>query len=327
MALPLTLIVITGEIDLSIASMLGLASTLLGYLVLHGWSILPAMLAVLRRRRRRRRAQRGARHMGRAAIDRGHDRHAHAVSRARRGRARRAVGGRLLAVAHEDRRAADPAHPAGVVGRVLPRAGGRCSASCSTPRRSGARSSPSGCKPRRRSSPGSGSSGSSSSCTCCRGSIAAFAGILWTFRFATSRYDAGTGLELTVVAIVLFGGVSIFGGRGSIIGVVLSAGDRRLPAAGDDAAQDRPAGAQHRHRRVAPAERRGAQPRRGRRPPPQPLAAPTRARAATAPARGMAVAAARRPVVRVLAAPPPTTPTTAPTTPTSSSTPTTASKG
>ena len=32
MALPLTLIVITGEIDLSIASMLGLASTLVGYL-------------------------------------------------------------------------------------------------------------------------------------------------------------------------------------------------------------------------------------------------------------------------------------------------------
>jgi rhamnose transport system permease protein len=54
------------------------------------------------------------------------------------------------------------------------------------------------------------------------GLICAFAGILWTFRFATSRYDAGTGLELNVVAIVLFGGVSIFGGRGSIIGVVLA---------------------------------------------------------------------------------------------------------
>jgi rhamnose transport system permease protein len=54
------------------------------------------------------------------------------------------------------------------------------------------------------------------------GLICAFAGVLWTFRFATSRYDAGTGLELNVVAIVLFGGVSIFGGRGSIIGVVLA---------------------------------------------------------------------------------------------------------
>jgi rhamnose transport system permease protein len=54
------------------------------------------------------------------------------------------------------------------------------------------------------------------------GVISAFAGILWTLRFATSRYDAGTGLELTVVTIVLFGGVSIFGGRGSIGGVVLA---------------------------------------------------------------------------------------------------------
>ena len=33
---------------------------------------------------------------------------------------------------------------------------------------------------------------------------------------------SATGGELTVVAIVLFGGVSIFGGRGTIIGVVLS---------------------------------------------------------------------------------------------------------
>jgi rhamnose transport system permease protein len=54
------------------------------------------------------------------------------------------------------------------------------------------------------------------------GLISALTGILWTFRFSTSRYDAGTGLELSVVAIVLLGGVSIFGGRGSILGVVLS---------------------------------------------------------------------------------------------------------
>jgi rhamnose transport system permease protein len=54
------------------------------------------------------------------------------------------------------------------------------------------------------------------------GLVCSFAGILWTLRFATSRYDAGTGLELTVVTIVLFGGVSIFGGRGSVLGVVLA---------------------------------------------------------------------------------------------------------
>ncbi len=47
MALPLTLIIMTGEIDLSVASMLGLSSTLLGYLFKHGWPIALAMVIVL----------------------------------------------------------------------------------------------------------------------------------------------------------------------------------------------------------------------------------------------------------------------------------------
>jgi rhamnose transport system permease protein len=50
------------------------------------------------------------------------------------------------------------------------------------------------------------------------GVICAGAGILWTFQYASSRYDAGTGLELDVVTVVLFGGISIFGGKGTIIG-------------------------------------------------------------------------------------------------------------
>ena len=54
------------------------------------------------------------------------------------------------------------------------------------------------------------------------GVVCAFAGILLTLKNASVSYDAGTGLELNVVAIVLFGGVSIFGGRGTIVGVVLS---------------------------------------------------------------------------------------------------------
>ena len=82
MALPLTLIVMTGEIDLSVASMLGLSSTLLGYLFEHHWPIALAMVAVLDRRVLRRRAQRRARHQARAAVDRRDDRHAHALSRA-----------------------------------------------------------------------------------------------------------------------------------------------------------------------------------------------------------------------------------------------------
>lgn len=54
------------------------------------------------------------------------------------------------------------------------------------------------------------------------GVICAATGIIYSLQSASSIYTAGTGLELNVVAVVLFGGVSIFGGRGSVIGVVLS---------------------------------------------------------------------------------------------------------
>ena len=53
------------------------------------------------------------------------------------------------------------------------------------------------------------------------GFICALAGVLWTFRLDTAVQNNGLGLELNVVAIVLLAGVSIFGGKGSIIGVVL----------------------------------------------------------------------------------------------------------
>ena len=46
--------------------------------------------------------------------------------------------------------------------------------------------------------------------------------MLWTFRLATAVQNNGLGLELDVVAIVLLGGVSIFGGKGSLAGVVLA---------------------------------------------------------------------------------------------------------
>ena len=54
------------------------------------------------------------------------------------------------------------------------------------------------------------------------GFICALAGVLWTFRLSTAVQDNGLGLELSVVAIVLLAGVSIFGGKGSVIGVVLA---------------------------------------------------------------------------------------------------------
>ncbi|MDQ3694322.1 MAG: ABC transporter permease [Chloroflexota bacterium] len=54
------------------------------------------------------------------------------------------------------------------------------------------------------------------------GFIAAVAGILYTARISSSRADNALGFELDVIAAVLLGGVSIFGGRGTIIGVLLS---------------------------------------------------------------------------------------------------------
>jgi rhamnose transport system permease protein len=52
------------------------------------------------------------------------------------------------------------------------------------------------------------------------GAISALAGIYYTLRFGSARGDNATGLELQVIAAVLLGGVSIFGGRGAIHGVI-----------------------------------------------------------------------------------------------------------
>ncbi|TKC92457.1 ABC transporter permease [Trinickia terrae] len=54
------------------------------------------------------------------------------------------------------------------------------------------------------------------------GFVSALAGVVYTLRFTSARGDNGEGFELSVIAAVLFGGVSIFGGRGSMIGVLLS---------------------------------------------------------------------------------------------------------
>lgn len=52
------------------------------------------------------------------------------------------------------------------------------------------------------------------------GAVSGLAGVLWTFRYASARADNGVGLELAVVAAVLLGGVSIFGGKGALWGVL-----------------------------------------------------------------------------------------------------------
>jgi len=52
------------------------------------------------------------------------------------------------------------------------------------------------------------------------GAVSGLAGVLWTLRYSSARADNGAGLELAVVAAVLLGGVSIFGGKGTLPGVL-----------------------------------------------------------------------------------------------------------
>jgi rhamnose transport system permease protein len=53
------------------------------------------------------------------------------------------------------------------------------------------------------------------------GLVAGVAGVIFVSRVSTTRSDMGTGLELDVITAVVLGGTSIFGGRGTIIGTVL----------------------------------------------------------------------------------------------------------
>ena len=124
-ALPLTLIIITGEIDLSVASMLGLTGLFMAELFKHGWPIWPAMIAAVLLGGGARRVQRLPDHAHRPAIARRHDRDTDALPRHRAGDP---------AVGHDQRIPAGPsrtsassrsAHAHLVFGRHLPGARGR----------------------------------------------------------------------------------------------------------------------------------------------------------------------------------------------------------
>jgi rhamnose transport system permease protein len=56
------------------------------------------------------------------------------------------------------------------------------------------------------------------------GAVAALAGVVISLRNSTAAANVGQGFELIAVAAVVLGGVSIFGGKGSILGVVLALG-------------------------------------------------------------------------------------------------------
>ena len=55
------------------------------------------------------------------------------------------------------------------------------------------------------------------------GVVSALGGVFWTLRYGSARADNATGLEMQVVAAILLGGVSIFGGSGGLLGVIAGA--------------------------------------------------------------------------------------------------------
>lgn len=55
------------------------------------------------------------------------------------------------------------------------------------------------------------------------GAVAAFAGMLYAGRLHSGRFQWGEGDELSVIAAVILGGTSLFGGYGTVIGSVLGA--------------------------------------------------------------------------------------------------------
>jgi rhamnose transport system permease protein len=54
------------------------------------------------------------------------------------------------------------------------------------------------------------------------GGMAAFAGLLYAARVGAVRGDVANGFELDIITIVLLGGVSIFGGTGTLLGTLLA---------------------------------------------------------------------------------------------------------
>jgi len=55
------------------------------------------------------------------------------------------------------------------------------------------------------------------------GVVAAFAGMLYAGRLQSGRFQWGTGDELSVIAAVILGGTSLFGGRGQVVGSLFGA--------------------------------------------------------------------------------------------------------
>ena len=79
---------------------------------------------------------------------------------------------------------------------------------------------PSAATPTRRSIRAFACGGSSFRLFVVSGIVCAIAGIVFTARLANARANNAVGFELDIITIALLGGVSVFGGRGRLTGVL-----------------------------------------------------------------------------------------------------------
>lgn len=53
------------------------------------------------------------------------------------------------------------------------------------------------------------------------GALAGLAGALWVSKYASAQGDSGKGIEMDIIAACVIGGVSLNGGKGTVLGVIL----------------------------------------------------------------------------------------------------------
>jgi rhamnose transport system permease protein len=223
MALPMTLLIVTGEIDLSVASILGMSSAILGELVNHGWSVPLAIVAVIV--------------VGAAAGSF----NGFLVTRVGLPSLAVTIGtltlyrGIAIILLGPNTISTFPARYTDIGVTALPHTGGYLSYSVgiflvlavafavvlhATP--FGRSLFVMGANEEAARYAGIRVKRTKLWLFLLSGVICSLAGVLYTFRLSTAVQDNGLGLELNVVTVVLLGGVSIFGGRGTIVGVVLA---------------------------------------------------------------------------------------------------------
>ena len=274
LAIALTPVIVTGGIDLSVGSMMGLAAVMFG-VAYRDWQPAdrrPRVIACSPARRRC--AERRA---DRAAVDPAAHRHARdavAVPRHRRRVTQGAVNytGFPRAFSRSARATSWGVVPAQLPLFLVALASLRV---CCIDRSSAGRCTRSASAPKARATRAFRSAGASAWSTCCPGWSRAWRPSS-TWRISgQAQSDAGTGYELDAITAVVLGGTSVFGGRGTIGGTVLGlfalvrAAERPAPrgaAVGADGRADRRAAARdHRHRSLRSSTRAtvGSRCRRG----------------------------------------------------------------